>query len=69
MAKKKEDIKRFTSGCKNGLYLVSPYEKVVAPIEPKATIDQDLIERLMQQPIVPTPSLEPKIETIDNSQH
>lgn len=44
MRKKKEDIKRFTSGCKNGLYLVSPYEKVVAPIEPKANIDQDLMK-------------------------
>ena len=66
MRKKKEDIKRFTSGCEKGLYLVSPYEKV-APIEPKAEIDQDLIEKLMNQPITPTPSLEPKIEPIDNN--
>lgn len=69
MRKKKEDIKRFTSGCEKGLYLVSPYEKVVAPIEPKAEIDQDFIEKLMSQPITQTPSLEPKIEPIDNSQH
>lgn len=59
MRKKKEDITRFTKGCDDGLYLVSPYEKVVA-IKPKAEIDQDLIEKLMKQPIMPTP--------IDNSQ-
>ncbi len=68
MRKKKEDIKRFTSGCEKGLYHVSPYEKQVAPIEPKAEIDQDLVEKLMSQPIVPTPSLEHKIEPIDNPQ-
>ena len=65
---KKENIKKFTTGCKDGLYLVSPYEKVSAPIEPKAEIDQDLVEKLMQQPIIPTQSLEPKIEPIDNNQ-
>lgn len=59
MRKKKEDITRFTKGCNDGLYLVSPYEKVVA-IKPKAEIDQDLIEKLMKQQIMPMP--------IDNQQ-
>ena len=46
----------------NSAQLVNP-----VMIEPKAEIDQDLIEKLMKQPITPTPSLEPKIETIDTN--
>ena len=65
---KKENIKKFTTGCKDGLYLVSPYEKPIAIIEPKANIDQDMIDKIMNQPITPSPSLEPKIEPIDNNQ-
>lgn len=63
MRKKKENIERFITGCKNNLYKVSPYDKVVV-IEPKAEIDQDIIDKLMNQRIFPTPSLEPKIEPL-----
>lgn len=68
MRKKKEDIKRFITGCENDLYKVSPYDKRIAIIEPKANIDQDMIDKIMSQPITPSPSLEPKIEPIDNNQ-
>ena len=60
MRKKKENITRFVSGCKKGNYTHSPYEKDIVCVEPKAEIDQNLIEKLMNQPIMPTP--------IDNSQ-
>lgn len=66
LRKKKEEIKRFVSNCNKGMYLVSPYDDAIC-IEPKAEIDQDLIEKLMNQRIMPTPSLEPNVEPIDNN--
>lgn len=67
MRKKKEDIKRFTSGCENNLYKCSPYEKIVV-IDPKVEINQDIIDKILEQPITPSQSLEPKIELVDKQQ-
>lgn len=62
---KKENIKKFTTGCKDGLYLISPYDEQVKIVAPdREQIDQEMIERMMSQSITPSPSLEPKIEPL-----
>ena len=60
---KKENIKKFTTGCKDGLYMVSPYdeEKAIKEIvenKPivslndsfeRVEINQDLVDSVLQQ--------------------
>lgn len=48
LRKKKEEIKKFTSGCKNRLYDHSPYET-----KTKESQDKELIEKIQEQPILP----------------
>lgn len=53
MRKKKEDIQRFNSGCKEGLYKVSPYDvrkkREIKPLLNEPTDLQELTERVLQE--------------------